>query len=474
MALMSTAEKFPASNKLPNQWHAGTQSNLAVALRMQKLADEQFEQSKSSHAATRNDNIMRYQDVHSNFETKVYTTNQLAQLLQDRINSVNTSITLSKQSLGALQMSHQATLAPLQLCTWRQEQRSQRPERELVRDPCEIALEEEKDVLLDAREKLAVHADNTQRMIKALIKSLDDLNTDMSNKAHSLSIDSKCLGSMHKTWPTAGGGVPVVKSPKAPLGRSPNNTGTMALPRVSGGSPSELNFSMTGGTSHQHVAWNMQQEENRQQMTIQLVEKAKEMERSAQALREECDNLIQKVCADSAYAKAQVEAMLQRRVDETTALKEQLTQAITATAASIQKLMLCNSMTRDNLDSHNEPADLLNSRVGLRGQRMPRENIGDPVKTSLDKHAESLRENHNHLFQRHQQEIETLKQLQQIKAVCEADLADKTAALAIDTRCKSQTSFNNNLSFEAMKPTHTKYGSTTPRQLGLRVRPISR
>merc|ERR550514_1134097 len=121
--------------------------------------------SKSSHEATKTDNITRYQDVHANFQTKVYTTSQLAQLLQDRINSVNTSITLSKQSLGALQMSHQATLAPLQLCTWRQEQRLQRPERELVRDPCEIALEEEKDVLMDAREKLATNAGKTEQMI---------------------------------------------------------------------------------------------------------------------------------------------------------------------------------------------------------------------------------------------------------------------------------------------------------------------
>lgn len=361
-------------------------------------------------------------------------------------------------------MSHQATLAPLQLCTWRQEQRSQRPERELVRDPCEIALEEEKDVLLDAREKLSSHADKTERMIKSLIKSLDDLNVDLTNKSHSLSIDQKCIGSMHKSWPTAGGsgGAAVPRSPKGGL----SNAGLMSLPPISGGGtlgPPDLNLTCHGGTGHTHVAWNMQQEENRQQMTIQLVEKGKDLERAAQALREDSDNLIQKVCADSAYAKAQVDSMLARRIEETTSLKDQLTQAIADTAASIQKMMHCNSLTRDNLDSHNEPSDLVATRSGLRGKRMPRENIGDPVKTALDKHAESLRENHNHLIERHQHETATLKQLQQIKALCESDLADKTAALAIDTRCKNQTNFDHHLTFEATKPNHTKYGSMTAR-----------
>jgi hypothetical protein len=245
-----------------------------------------------------------------------------------------------------------------------------------------------------------------------------------------------------------------------------SNAGLMSLPPISGGSthgPPDLNLTCHGGTSHTHVAWNMQQEENRQQMTIQLVEKAKDLERSAQALREDSDNLIQKVCADSAYAKAQVEAMLARRIEETTSLKEQLSSAIADTGASIQKMMHCNAMTRDNLDSHNEPSDLVATRVGLRGKRMPRENIGDPVKTALDKHAESLRANHTHLVERHQHETGTLKQLQQIKALCESDLADKTAALAIDTTCKNQTSFDHQLTFEAMKPNHTKYGSMTAR-----------
>merc|ERR1719379_1088934 len=117
-------EKFAASSRAPAEWQSNTAMNMQAALRAQKLADEQFDMSKMSHDATRNDNINQYQNVHVNFQRKLDATSQLSKLLQERIQSIGTSIHLSKQSLGALQTTHQSMMSPLQLCSWRQEQRA--------------------------------------------------------------------------------------------------------------------------------------------------------------------------------------------------------------------------------------------------------------------------------------------------------------------------------------------------------------
>lgn len=436
---------FGASQKIPAEWHNSTANNLQMAMRAQKLADEQHSRSYMSHETTRTSNVNEYQNVHNNFSHKVDTTNSLSQVLQERIASVNTSINLSRQSLAALQTAHQAKQAPLQLCVWRMEQRAQRPKRELVRDPCEIALEEEKDTLCDAQSKLARNADQTERMLLALNKMLADLTHDLENKNHSLSIDRKCMGTLHRTWPTAGAG-----GLGSSMQRTPRSStafaGAMAL-----GATHELPL-MFDRTDAGRATDNAQNEELRQQQTVRLTQTAKELERNALSLRDDSDNLIQKTNQDCAFAKKQVEHALDMRISETQTLRNHLENAIHESSTSIAKMMSCNATTQANLDSHNEPADLFATRTKFRQQRMPRENIGDPVKTSLDRHAESLKMNHSHLQGCYNSESDAISNLQNIKSVCEGDLADKMAALQIDLRCKNQTNFDNRLSYEAMMP----------------------
>lgn len=404
----------------------------------------------SSHQQTRMENVNQYQNVHTNFEQKVQTTSALKDLLQARITSVEKSIEASKQSLGALQHANQAKLAPLQLCTWRQEQRSGRPERELIRDPVEIALEEEKDVLMDARNKLQDKCDETQKMIKSLLKVHSELASDHTNKDHSLSIDKKCLGMTHQSWPTAKGG----EGPASPSARSPSGPKS---PLSFSGSMAMSQLNVAGGTDPSAVVHNHHQEESRQQVTLALIGKAQELERAASSLRDSSDALIQKAEADSNFALNHVEMCLAKRIQEAQEAKSNLEVCITETSKSIATMMHCKSMTQDNMQSHQEPAELHQTRTSLRGKRMPRENIGDPVKTALDKHALSLMDNHNHLMGCHNAEATNLQQLQQAKSACEADLKDKVTALQIDIKCKHKTGISTKLTFDAASPMLTKY-----------------
>lgn len=466
------SEKFAASQRLPTEWHSSTMANLQAAARAQKIADEQYELSRTSHKKTLLENVNQYQNVHSNFEAKVETTSSLKHLLQERLNSVENSINASKMSLAALQTANQAKLPPLQLCTWRQEKRSGRPEREMIRDPVETSLEEEKGVLMESRVKLQEGATKTEVMIKSLLKMYDELSTDHANKDHSLTIDKKCISAMHRNWPTSGRAMETPaqallnRTPRvgvsglgSPLGGTMAKTaslgfsGAMTLPHP----PANLGLNVTGGTDHQAAAWNQQQEETRQNETIKLVGKAKDLERAAQQLREDSDALIQKTDADSAHARNMVEMCLSKRIAETQDLKSTLESCISDTDKSISTMMHVNSMTGDNLQSHQEPSDLYLTRIRMREKRMPRESIGDPVKTALDQQAETLKLNHSHLQNCHFNETGTLMELQRTKAVCLADLQDKTAALSIDVKCKNQTMFDHKLTFEAANPQVTRY-----------------
>lgn len=448
---------FGASQRMPHEWQTSTSMNLSNAMRAQKLAEEQHSMSMMSHDATWNSNVSEYQNVHNNFSHKVDSTNSLVQLLQERISSVNTSINLSKQNWAALQTAHRAKEAPLQLCGWRMEMRAKRPERELVRDPCEIALEEEKDTLSDAQDKLGRNADKTERMLKALAKMLGDLTHDLDNKQHSVGIDKKCMGTLHRTWPTSGrggGGDTMMRTPRG--GRAAATAFAGSMPPIDTRSMSMGRTAELGvyhdSTDPARQMCNAQQEEQRQEQTVRLTQTAKELERNALSLRDDSCNLIQKTNQDCNFAKNQVEHALDRRISETQALRKHLETAVSDSSRSIAKMMHCNSMTQANMDSHNEPADLYATRVKFREQRLPRENIGDPVKSSLDRHAESLKMNHATLQGCYSGEANAIAHLEQMKSNCEADLRDKMAALQIDLKCKNQTQFDNRLSYEAMMP----------------------
>lgn len=439
-AKLLNMERFTPSSKVPVEWNHSTTGNLGNANTSAWNTDWQIRTSKIAHASTMKDNQKNYQNVHLNFQKKVEATNKLAAHLQHRIQCTHNSIDLSKQSLAALQTAMEAKIPPLQLCAWRMEQRSTRPPRELVRDPCEIALEDEKQVLTDAREKLQHNCDKTERMIGALNKSLDELEHDLHNKHHSLGIDDKCHGTQHRHWPHSGPQTMKLRTPRSGAPMTPDlssNAAPMGATRTMGGNY-DFGLNDTGRVDHAHTCSNIEQEEQRHHFTMNLMNVSSDLERAAQRLREESERLMQKTQRDSEVAKNNSEERLQKRINETKDLRNQLQATIERTIDKINQLKQCNELTGLNLDAHAEPRDLFTKKNKLRSTRLPRENIGDPVKTALDKHCTQLKNNFSQLTDMHQEEVSCLADLERMKAAMESDLADKTTALQIDLKCKNQ------------------------------------
>jgi hypothetical protein len=339
----------------------------------------------------------------------------------------------------------------------------------MIRDPVEIALEEEKDVLIDSQQSLNKSAEKTEAMIKLLNKWLEELNFDHQNKHHALEIDTKCTNTMHKTWPTSGGvkdgrGAPtsgfLSMTPRGPASLNgsaiPGLMATnLSLPPIDASGALDMSYGQD--MDHMHSAMHTQEEEKRQQETVTRIHKAKEAERAAYALREENNQNIQRTTNECAFALNAVEKALQKRIEETQTMRKELDSTINETKRKIAQTMHSMSMTGAEMQSHDEPMSLNSTRDNFRSGRTRRENIADPVTTSMNRHHASLAHNYNVLDTCKSNETQCLMQLQKAKQELEADLSDKTKAMNIDLTCAHKKQFATKMTFDAMSPHLTRY-----------------
>lgn len=400
--------EHPPANRSPSQWHDASNLNLTQASTVHSHTDDLMALSQKSHFTTRSDNITQYQAVHSALSTKVHTSRQLVDILDERIRSATTSVQRTKASLAALQSAYNAKKEPLGLCTWRQQMRAKRPQREMIRDPFEMALEEEKEALLSAQDKLQAAMDSTERMIECLNDSLKELNHDHDVKQHSLQVDEQCMRKTHMTWPAV-------------------NESSTYVPKQ----PADV--------SAPYAQWHLASEEKRQNDTLSRNNRAKEKEAYAQNLRDENDLLIAKTSQECHDSRSNVETKMQERIQETQSKRRELEMSIQETQNKVEAMQQLRAMTDTEIRSHDEPEAILKHRMDLRSSRQQRENISDPVTTELLEQSNSLKQSRLMLDRRKEEEKQSLAMLMKTKGDLQADLADKTAALHLDLECQKTT-----------------------------------
>lgn len=395
------------SSRKPEDWHSGSNFNMTSAANAQSDATKQCETSIRTHKQCLDENLTQYHTLHADLKSKVNTSRQLGDILQKRIRSVTASINSSKQSLAALEEAHNAKNAPLQLCTWRMDQRAKRPQRELIRDPFEIALEDEKDMLAKSQSQLKNGMMKTENCIASLEDSLKDLQHDFQVKSEALSIDEQCLRTTHKTWHRA------VETHGPPMPK---------LPQV---------------TSRAFSTQNTSNEDSRQSDTIKRNQIATDKEQAAQTLRDEMQRLINQCQKNCDKAKNNTETTMQQRIQENQTMRKRLENEIRETNDKIQRTKATTAETSSHIDSLVEPTKLCDTRDHWRKTRPYREQILDPVSTSLVEHRMHLMNTNSQLEQRRREEHQTLSTLMKHKEQLKEDLKDKTVALHIDLDCLS-------------------------------------
>lgn len=422
---------FQASALPYEKWKSASEANCAKSLRVQHASDDQFTKSLQGHQYTWHDNVKQYQNVHNNFLRKLDVTKQLRDLLHERISSLTDTLEEAKQSLTALQVACAAQDEPTQLCGWRLQQKARVPARERVRDAFEVALEKERDTLVEAQAKLREGCESTQVMIKKLTACRTELQEDLQEKLHSMSTDQRCAHTGHKTWPHYG---------RARMDRSLLvNAGSMTsgVPLMPGQPDPPAGLGNEDPNHASNVVRNLAEEEKRQADTAKRINQASDCERQSMERVEANQQLLSRTQKKCSLAQHHVEDALAQQITNTTALRTQLEKSLQDTDKKINMLLEAMHKTAANLRAHAEPGHLCNVRNKYRGERTYKEHINDPVTTAIDKQSFSLTENHAHLEKCRADEEQALRELEEAKDTLESDIRDKTKALEISIMCQS-------------------------------------
>lgn len=408
-----------------SEWHNSAQMNMTNAKGSQRKAHQQCETSKAAHEETVNDNLSLYGQVHETLGQKVRTSYRLREKLQERADSLQNSINLTKKSLETLEAAHRAKEAPLQLCIWRLEQREKRPLREQVRDNVEVALESEHSVLKDTQKRLQDAINRTKNTINVLEDKLADMTHDIEQKTQALGIDEMCLRATHRSF-------------QQTLDRTPRSMSLGGATRL----PSQAKK-----TNQHQVAMHesTKNEVSRQQEAVRLNASAVNREEVAKALREENGKLIARCQRAAQEATAKSERMMQDRINENQKMRRRLETEIRETHGKIDHTKGTMAETRSQIKALEEPVDNCRTCTSWRQQRATKEHIVDPVTTKLQEHRVMLLRSAEELREHHESERSALQHLKQRKESLKEDLRDKTQALHIDLNCLTHeaTTMNN-------------------------------
>lgn len=98
-------------------------------------------------------------------------------------------------NIAEVEIAIQEKSGPLKLAHTRLEIRSQRPNKELVRDPVQYGLTEEVNEITESIQHLQEMAAESRKALKDLVRNQLTLEEDIAIKIHSLHVDQDlCMG----------------------------------------------------------------------------------------------------------------------------------------------------------------------------------------------------------------------------------------------------------------------------------------
>jgi len=399
----------------PADWAGHATANMSQAQKAHLGASKQMESSRRAHDDTVLNNISCYDHVHKTMGQKVKNTQRLIEKLNLRQQSIENSLNAQRSSLAVLEQAVADKESPIRLCQWRLDSREKRPLREQVRDPVEMALEEEHNVLVDTQHRLSEAIKRTKAAIHDLDTTLSEVKHDIEHKVHALNVDESCLRSTERSMQSVLERTPPPSSARGTT--RPQNALTMAARHQ---------------VAHQESSSN---EVRRQQNAEHLSRHAAAKEEAAKALREDSQRLVQRCETMAADHLQRTEKRFQERVHENQSMRRRIEREVRETSTQIHNTKQTITDTRYQLRALEEPMELTSMCASSRQTRATKEHIVDPVTTALHQHRNATLNAHKGLMEHQQQEKAHLKELMDRRDRLSEDLQDKSSALQIDLNC---------------------------------------
>lgn len=419
MSLQGTRTDWDGSNRRQVQPDShirseeATLSALSKAKALQKEALNQMKDNEGNMAMAHERTRAGQGHVAHKLKGKINNTQDLIKGIEDRIESVEDTIRQTGECLFQLQRAYRSKWAPLNVCERRLELRDTRPLPELIRDHFQVALEHERQTLIEARQELADQVQATKEMLMALEAMKKQLMDDLGHKRHSGRIDRACLNP---------------NDPKKPTGKK---TERFFLPALTEVSHYQLPSSPKGeqpGTGEEH-------EGNRQTATRALIGKAVKLEESAMRLCNENDAAMLHTKRESTHASQQTQTTMTRRIEEIKELKEKLENQLSETIDTKMEGERSLMKIKKKLDSHEQPLQALNKQFALRDQRTSKEGIRDPVHDEMESQLDTLKSAVKMLTGKWQATQDMMEKLDASKRELIEDIRCKNLAGKIDDLC---------------------------------------
>eukprot|EP00747_Dinoflagellata_sp_TGD_P131894 gnl/TRDRNA2_/TRDRNA2_175026_c0_seq2.p1 gnl/TRDRNA2_/TRDRNA2_175026_c0~~gnl/TRDRNA2_/TRDRNA2_175026_c0_seq2.p1 ORF type:complete len:467 (+),score=135.05 gnl/TRDRNA2_/TRDRNA2_175026_c0_seq2:156-1556(+) len=404
----------------PHDWQRSVVGNLSKADGAQRKAQNSIEEGLIAMRKTNMEQSRQRDAVHDKFHQKIENTKELSSQLSSRIRSVATTIEHTDWSHQKLQAAIAALQEPTQLIKSRLAMRAKRPKREQVFDSFQEALLREEKELQTAKMHLTNAASDTLHVMQELKARKEDLESDLRDKEHALSIDKSCVDkktmraqnlNLDKLYSTGGSSM------------------KMVLPEI-------LMSARGDGTFDSHQASEGRREEaQRQKATLKDIEKALRAEQLAKD-RWQTTNVVLENCKKNCDACFKItQAAMGTKIEHTELLRQELVKQRKLTEQKIQHSQDSLAVMNEKLSLIEKPLASTAARSHIRTQRNAREIITDEV-------SEALREQHAALEVRKMQLLEqaavskrTLEDLEASRQHLVEDIADKEKALAIDRGC---------------------------------------
>eukprot|EP01062_Namystynia_karyoxenos_P009323 TRINITY_DN132_c0_g2_i1.p1 TRINITY_DN132_c0_g2~~TRINITY_DN132_c0_g2_i1.p1 ORF type:complete len:549 (+),score=182.96 TRINITY_DN132_c0_g2_i1:115-1647(+) len=170
--------------------------------------------------------------------------------------------------------------------------------------------------------------------------------------------------------------------------------------------------------------------------TERRLEQARETAQQTHSLRQGAQKTTGLIERETRETHGCVNDWLKRKVEQTLNLKQKLERTVAQLSEEMDLLQQRMQRAAELLQMQRAPLAKAQHRLRVRGTRRPtRENIHDPVQDALIQEAADVQAALDQLKQSCDDMSMTYEQMALCKASLRQDLADKTAALELDTSC---------------------------------------
>eukprot|EP00930_Biecheleria_cincta_P084035 TRINITY_DN73532_c0_g1_i1.p1 TRINITY_DN73532_c0_g1~~TRINITY_DN73532_c0_g1_i1.p1 ORF type:complete len:814 (+),score=179.84 TRINITY_DN73532_c0_g1_i1:64-2442(+) len=254
------------------RWHEQTNSSVQTAKALVRQASSHIEAQleDSSKPRRRNgDDDEKVSIVRITMQKRLGMQDSLLKALAMRCESVEATIRQAGECFHSLQRAARAQTATLSVCEMRLKLREKRPLKELVRDDCQIVLEQHRDAVISGRDELDQRASRMKEMLHDLDSTWERLLEDMQSRRHALRVDKQLRQKDHQVpgTPRATRGLPSLpavapamlaaghrslRSP--PQSEDFSGSGCVVLPQLPGSPASQQMSTSPPGSAGIHTA----------------------------------------------------------------------------------------------------------------------------------------------------------------------------------------------------------------------------